>query len=270
MIDPAEAMNVMNGETRLHFCVGDPIAQVKSPEGLSAAFAGRGVNAVCIPAQVKSEDLAGFFAAAKRIANVDGFIVTVPHKLAALSHCDEISPRARLLGAVNVMRRRADGRWEGDMTDGIALLAALRADGFVPEGKRALLIGAGGAGSAVGLALLEASVASLVISDIDDVRRDRLVAQLKSRGEIRSGAADPSGFDLVVNATPIGMASGDPMPLEAARIDQGAVVADLITKPAITSLIAYARSRGARTVTGEDMFVPQKDILANFLLGAPT
>jgi shikimate dehydrogenase len=260
----------MDGETRLHFCVGDPIAQLKSPEGLSAAFARRGVNAVCIPAQVKSEDLAGFFAAAKRIVNVDGFIVTVPHKLAALHHCDEISPRARLLGAVNVMRRRRpDGQWEGDMTDGIALLAALRGHGFMPEGKRALLIGAGGAGCAVALALLEASVASLVISDIDDARRDRLVAQLKSRGEICSGAAEPSGFDLVVNATPVGMVSSDPMPLEAARIEQGAVVADLITKPAVTPLIAYARSRGVRTVTGEDMFVLQKDILADFLLDTP-
>jgi shikimate dehydrogenase len=269
MTDTADAMCEMNGETRLHFCVGNPIAQVKSPEGLSAAFARRGVNAVCIPAQVKSEDLAGFFAAAKLIVNVDGCIVTVPHKLAALRHCDEISPRARLLGAVNVMRRCPDGQWEGDMTDGIALLAALRGHGFMPEGKRALLIGAGGAGCAVALALLEASVASLVISDIDDARRDRLVAQLKSRGEICSGAAEPSGFDLVVNATPVGMANSDPMPLEAARIDQGAVVADLITKPAVTPLIAYARSRGARTVTGEDMFVPQKDILADFLLGTP-
>jgi shikimate dehydrogenase len=259
----------MNGETRLHFCVGDPIAQVKSPEGLSAAFARRGVNAVCIPAQVKSEDLTGFFVAAKRIANVDGFIITVPHKLAALDHCDEISERARRLGAVNVMRRRTDGRWEGDMTDGIALLAALSSHGFVPEGKRALLIGAGGAGSAVALALVEASIASLVICDIDHARRDRLVAHLKSLGNVGPGAADPSGFELVVNATPIGMRSNDPIPLEAARIDQGAIVADLITKPVVTALLAHARGRGVRTLTGEDMFVPQKDILADFLLGAP-
>jgi len=261
----------MNGATRLHVCVGDPIDQVKSPEGLTAAFAERGVNAVCIPAHVRSEDFAAFMAAAQRTANVDGFVITVPHKFSAFAHCAVNSARAQFLSAVNVMRREPDGRWRGDMTDGIALLAALRGHGFKADGQRALLIGAGGAGSAVALALVEAAIGELVVCDVDAARRDGLVRRLLTLGtaRVRSGPSDPAGFGLIVNATPIGMAPQDPLPIVNDGIDQRAYVADLITKPAVTPLLAAARARRATIVTGDDMFAPQRKILADFLLNAP-
>jgi shikimate dehydrogenase len=162
------------------------------------------------------------------------------------------------------MRREADGRWSGDMTDGVALVAALRAAGCEPHGRRALVVGAGGAGSAVVLALAEAG-ARVAVHDIDAARRDDLVRRLAA-WKIAVGSVDPAGCDLVVNATPLGMASGDPLPVEAARIAPGAVVADLVTKPAVTPLLNAARERGAQIVTGEDMFAPQAGILADFLL----
>src|SRR5215472_4692781 len=106
----------MNGETRLHLCVGDPIAQVKSPEGLTGEFAARGVNAVCVPAHVPIDGFVTFMAAAKHTLNVDGIVITVPHKFSAFAHCEVTSERARILGAVNVMRCGRDGCWLGDMT----------------------------------------------------------------------------------------------------------------------------------------------------------
>jgi shikimate dehydrogenase len=254
----------LTGETRIHLIVGDPVAQTKSPAGLTRVFAARGVDAVCIPMQVPAADVDAFMAAAKRVRNIDGIVVTVPHKFAALRHCEWPSERARALAAVNAMRRERDGAWAGDMTDGVALVAALRAGGFAPQGRRALVVGAGGAGSAVVLALADAG-AHVAVHDTDAARREALRARLAPRA-IAAGSADPAGFDLVVNATPLGMAAGDPLPVAPERLDAGAYAADLVTRPAVTPFLAAARRRGSPIVTGEDMFAPQAGILADYLL----
>ncbi len=256
----------LSGETRIHLIVGDPVAQTKSPAGLTRVFAERGVDAVCIPMQVPVADLDAFMAAAKRVRNIDGIVVTVPHKFAALRHCERPSERSRALAAVNAMRRERDGAWAGDMTDGVALVAALRAGGFAPQGRRALVVGAGGAGSAVVLALAEAG-AHVAVHDMDAGRREELRARLAPR-DIAAGSADPAGFDLVVNATPLGMAAGDPLPVVVERLKTGAHAADLVTRPAVTPFLEAARRRGSPIVTGEDMFAPQAGILADFLLSA--
>jgi shikimate dehydrogenase len=257
----------LSGETRIHLIVGDPIGQTKSPAGLTRVFAERGIDAVCVPMQVAVADFGAFMAAAKRVQNIDGIVVTVPHKFVAMRHCDTLSERARLLTAVNAMRREPDGRWSGDMTDGVALVAALRADGFAPNGRRALVIGAGGAGSAVVLALAEAG-ARVAVHDIDAARRDDLRKRLAA-WQVAVGGADPAGCDLVVNATPLGMAPGDPLPVDISRIEHDALVADLVTKPVITPLLDAARGCGAAILTGEGMFTPQAGILADFLLFSP-
>jgi shikimate dehydrogenase len=258
----------LSGATRIHLIVGDPVVQTKSPAGLTAEFAARGVDAVCIPMQVAAADIDAFFAVAKRVQNVDGIVVTVPHKLAATRHCDVLSERSRALAAVNAMRRGPDGRWSGDMTDGVALVAALRAAGCEPKGRRALVVGAGGAGSAVVLALAEAG-ARAAVHDIDTARRDDLVRRLAAWKVAAS--ADPAGCDLVVNATPLGMAAGGPLPVDVTRLAPGAVAADLVTMPAVTPFLMAVRERGAQIVTGADMFAPQAGILADFLLsGHPT
>src|SRR5262249_32619807 len=152
-------------------------------EGLTREFAARGIDAACIPMQVPVADFDAFMTAAKRVLNIDGIVVTVPHKFSAARHCESLSGRARSLSAVNVMRREADGRWTGDMTDGIALVAALRANGCEPRGRRALVVGAGGAGSAVALALMQAG-ARLSVSDIDAGRRDELLTRLRAHGAV--------------------------------------------------------------------------------------
>jgi shikimate dehydrogenase len=262
-------LSFLDGETRLHVIVGDPVGQTKSPAGLTAEFAARKVNAVCVPIHVTAGDFDTFMAAAKRVINLDGIIITIPHKFAALHHCDETTARARFLGAVNLLHPIAGGRWRGDMTDGVATVAALRKAGCEPRGRRALVVGAGGAGSAVALALIEAGVAMLAVADVDTERRDRLIARLAAHkpGAVTAGSADPTGFDLVVNATPIGMAPNDPLPVEAERLQAAACVADLITRPAVTPLLEAARHRGCNTVSGADMFAVQAGYMADILLG---
>jgi shikimate dehydrogenase len=265
----------LSGETRLHVIVGDPVGQTKSPAGLTAEFAARKVDAVCVPVHVAAEDFDAFIAAAKRIRNLDGIVVTIPHKFAALRHCDDVSDRAGVLGSVNVLYRIDGGRWRGDMTDGVAMAAALEKAGCKLAGRRALLVGAGGAGSAVALALLEADVASLAIAEVDAARRDSLIARLAARyrgkvtaGSVTADGANPTGFDLMVNATPVGMAPDDPLPVDAPRLEPGACVADLITRPVVTPLLEAARRRGCTIVTGTDMFAVQAGTMADILLGA--
>ncbi len=261
-------LEFLDGATRLHLIIGDPVAQTKSPAGLTREFQSRKVNAVCVPLHVAPADFDAVMAAAKKVRNIDGIVITMPHKFAALAHCDETTERARILGAVNLLRPDKNGRWSGDMTDGTAMVAALQRAGCEPRGKRVLVVGAGGAGSAVALALVEAGAASLVVADVDASRRDDLVRRLAQRGAAVASAeiADAAGCQIIINATPAGMKPTDPLPVDVARLDANAVVGDLITKPVVTPLLEAARQRGCTIVTGEDMFAVQAGYMADILL----
>jgi shikimate dehydrogenase len=258
----------LSGATRLHFIVGDPIAQVKSPAGVTQAFHDAGHNAVCVPAHVRPADLARWHAGVSLSHNVDGIIATVPHKFACFELCTTTSDRARFLQAVNTLRRNADGSWHGDMFDGTAFVAAIQAKGCQPQGRRALLVGAGGAGSAIAYALMTAGVQALAIHDPDVVRRDALLARLASLGlgQVSVGSSDPTGFDIAVNATPIGMRAGDPYPIDADKLRPEQFVGCVITAPAVPPLIAAARAKGCATSTGSDMFACVRDLMVQFLL----
>ena len=265
------AISPPNGATRLHIVIGDPIAQVKSPTGISASFAARGANAVMMPAHVPAAEFDGFVRGVAPMRNLDGLTITVPHKFAAFAHCASVTARARLLGAVNVMRRDAAGGWHGDMLDGEAMVGARRAQGSDPAGKSALLVGAGGAGTAIALALLQAGVASLALYDADAGRLATLLDRLRPVAgdrELRGlPEADPAGCAIVANATPAGMRDGDPLPVRADRLRPGMFVADVITAPEVTPLLAAARALGCGTSTGVDMFRAQIGLITDFLLG---
>src|SRR6185503_13603688 len=209
----------LNGATRIHVTIGDPIAQVKSPAGITQGFASRGKDAIMIPLQVKPADVDDFFRLAKKLPNLDGIIITVPHKPVAFRYCDDTTDRARVLAVCNVMRRSPEGRWTGDMTDGGGFIDALKRNNFDPKGKRALQVGAGGAGSAIALSLAMEG-ASVTLCDLDTAKRDALIARLGKHGHkvVATGTVDPAGFDLVVNATPAGMKDGDPLPVDAPKL----------------------------------------------------
>ncbi|MDB5928979.1 MAG: shikimate dehydrogenase [Polaromonas sp.] len=258
----------LNGATRIHFIVGDPIAQVKSPRGVTQAFEARGHNALVVPAHVAPEDLVCWLAGTLRSRNVDGIIVTVPHKFAAFELCATTSDRARFLSTVNTMRRNADGRWHGDMFDGLGFVAALMGSGCQPAGKRALLVGAGGAGSAIAHAVVMAGVSVLAIHDENAARRDMLIRRLGGLNGVRvkAGSASPEGYDVVLNATPIGMKDSDPFPVDVTQLAPHMHVGCVITAPAITPLIAAARAKGCTTQTGADMFAKVRDLMVDFLL----
>ena len=173
---------IISGATRLHFIVGDPIAQVKSPAGVTQALREHGRNAIVIPFHVAPADLEACLHGASLAKNVDGIIVTVPHKFAAYHLCATASERAHFLETVNIMRRAADGTWYGDMFDGLGFVEAMRKAGTDPAGRRVLLVGAGGAGSAIAHAIEQAGASSLSIHDESATRRDSLLQRLAGLG----------------------------------------------------------------------------------------
>lgn len=257
----------LNGSTRLYFVVGHPIVQVKSPEGVTNELIKKGLNAIVAPADVAPEHFPNFVQQHLYLNNTDGLIVTVPHKIAALNCCQKLTERAQFIGAVNTIRRCEQG-WEGDMLDGKGMVQAIRNKGIELKNKRAILAGAGGAGKAIAYELLLAEVDELAIFDVDQKRQQQLVKQLQqlNLGKVVAHDNNPTGYDVVVNATPMGM-NGDPS--AAFQLDQLTAqmsIADVVTSPENTPFVQHATALGCHTVKGTDMFAQVRDLMVAYLL----
>jgi shikimate dehydrogenase len=259
----------VDGATRLFPILGDPIAQVKSPAGISSEFHAKGHNALCIPLHVSIADFDTVMRGLKASQNCGGYILTVPHKLRAMPYVEKPSARAQRIGAVNIVRRDGPDSWVGDMLDGVGFARAARNTGFDFKGKRALVMGAGGAGSAIIDAIAEAGAAAITISDLDNAKATDVATRLgKAHAgcSFTVGAAVADGHDLIVNATPYGMGQGDGMPAPFGKLDPNVVVADVITRPEITPLLAHARACGCRISTGVQMYQAQAAMIADYLI----
>jgi shikimate dehydrogenase len=224
-------------------------------------LAARGLNTVLVPFHVAPADLDAFVAGVRAVRNVDALVVTVPHKVAILRHVDRSSPRVERVGAANLVRREPDGAWAAEVTDGLGFLGAARAAGFEPKGRTALVVGSGGAGSAIVSALIEAGASRVVVADTAAGKAEALAARL---GAV-AGPADPRGYDLVVNATPMGMRSDDPLTFDASALSREQFVGDVITVPEMSPLLRAASARGCRYGTGPQMVAAQAGIIADFL-----
>jgi shikimate dehydrogenase len=240
--------------------IGHPIAQVKSPAVFNRYFREKRIDSVMIPVDVRPAHVGHFFSFLRGWGNCPGCIITVPHKQEAARQADELSPRARDLGVVNVLRRTEEGRLIGDMVDGLGFIEALRRNGFDVEGKRAVVFGAGGAGSAIAYAVAEAGAAELVVVDTDAGRQQRLHALIASRyprTALSRELISLAGFDLAVNASTVGMKGDSSTPFPLDSLQPGTFVADVVTDPEITPWLEGARARGCRIQTGYEMALGQ-------------
>lgn len=256
----------VNGRTRLFAVLGDPVAQVMAPTMMNRLFAERSVDAVLVPVEVSPGDLDAVVDGLKRIGNLDGFLVTVPHKLALCRHADRLGDAARLAGSVNAMRREADGTWAGDNFDGEGFVRGLRGAGRPAAGKRFSLVGAGGAGVSIAAAVLQAGAAALSIVDIDGSRAEALAARLGERwpGLARAAEIPDPASDVVVNATPLGLRDGEPLPFALDGLRAATIIADIIMKPAETRLLREAAARGLGTHPGLPMLSEQIPLYREF------
>nr|AXL05991.1 shikimate dehydrogenase [uncultured bacterium] len=250
----------ISGATRLYVVLGDPVTQVQSPALMNPIFARLGVDAVLVPVHARPADLDKVVDGLKRVGNLDGIFVTVPHKAAVRGLADRCAPMVEITGSANALRREPDGRWYAENFDGLGFVTGLTGAGHDPEGRHVALVGAGGAGSAIAAALLAAGVRRLSLSDVDIEKlaglRARLDAHWPNR-TVTSATPDPAGADIVVNATPLGLRPEDPLPFQLAALPAGSVVADIIMKPRETRLLREAAALGHRVHYGIGMLEGQ-------------
>jgi len=169
---------IVSGSTKIIFMVGYPIEQVKSPAIMNTRFAESGIDVAVVPVAIRPDSIGKFLLNLRGMENALGAIYTVPFKQAAFADCDRVSARAQVLEACNIVRREADGTITGEMTDGLGYLAALASHGIDPAGKAAIVIGAGGVGSAIAGALAERKAEKILLLDIDRERRQGLLKRL--------------------------------------------------------------------------------------------
>lgn len=259
----------ISGTTRLYGIVGDPVEQVRSPAVFNAHFAERGVDAVFLPLHVGTAGIEAALAGFAALANLDGLIVTIPHKLAFAALMDEVGPHGRLVGAVNAVRRRPAGGWAGELFDGLGFVEGLRGQGIDPAGLSYLVFGAGGAGAAIAGALLSVAPDRVAIADPVPGRAKELCRKLRTSAphlaiEPTGPEVAPSAFDVVVNATPLGMKADDPLPVDPGQLRPGMLVCEAVMKPPVTRLLLEAEKRGCRIQPGCHMLDGQFPLFLDF------
>lgn len=265
MSDAGPALLSITGETRLYFVIGDPIRQVRSTQLYNKIAAEKDIDVVFAPLQFAASDFDAAVRGLRSFRNLAGIIPTIPHKPRMMDVVDRVEPRARLVGAVNSIRVEADGSWVGDTFDGVGYVNGLVSAKRDPRGRSVLLIGAGGAGAAIAVALAEAGVSRLRVVDVDAAKTERVVAAVKGAYPaiaVDTGAPVPAEFDIVANATPLGMAAGDPFPIDPETLVPGQLVTDMIMKPPVTPLLQAAEKKGCPIQLGYQALVGQAE--ANF------
>jgi len=264
-----DEVGFVNGSTRLYGIVGDPIAQVRSPEMVTWALQQRGLDAVLMPVHVREADFDDVMPGLMRVANLDGLIFTIPFKGRAAGLAAVLGGQARAVGAINALARGPDGRWHGEMFDGLGCIEALRRAGVPLAGCRAMLVGLGGAGTAIGAALAAERPRALRVFDPDPARCERMagiVRRISPATELVVGPPVVDGIDLLLNATPIGMLGDPRLPVDAAHLPASLVVFDAIVKPERTPLLAHAEACGCRTVRGREMMRGQISRIVDFFV----
>ncbi len=251
---------MIRGTTALVAHIGWPTHAFKAPLIYNPWFEQAGIDAVVVPMGCRAEHYPGFLRAVFTLENICGALVTMPHKVSTVALLDVRSPAVQIAGACNAVRRDADGRLTGDMFDGVGFVRGLQRKGRKVDGARALVVGAGGVGSAIAASLAEAGVAALGLFDTRADVAEALALRLGSHHpalRVRTGSNDPAGFDIVVNATPMGMNDGDPMPMDVARIASTTVVGEVVMNGEMTPFLTAAAERGCRFQTGLDMLFEQ-------------
>jgi shikimate dehydrogenase len=251
---------MIRGTTELIAHIGFPTHAFKSPLIYNPYFEQAGIDAVVVPMGCHATHFPSLLAAVFALTNIRGALITMPHKVAAASLVDEASPAVRIAGACNAVRQIDNGRLQGDLFDGEGFVRALRRKGCQLMGTRALVTGTGGVGSAIAASLAAAGTRAITLFDMRRESADALANRLASfypSLELRTDVNDPSGCDIVVNATPIGARDDEPMPVDVERIEQGSWVGEVVMTPEMTPLLVAAQARGCRVQVGADMLFEQ-------------
>jgi shikimate dehydrogenase len=247
---------MLSGKTTLIAHIGYPTFAFKAPLIYNPWFEKNDIDAVVVPMGVKPEEYPQFFPLLFRMTNIRGALVTMPHKVTTMDLVDEVTPTAAVAGAANAVLLREDGTLLADQFDGTGFVRGVLRKGFDLEGKRALVVGNGGVGSPIAASLAEAGVAFMGLFDPNAAASEALGQRLTEhypKLEIATGSKDPEGYDIVVNATPLGMNDDDPLPMDADRIAPTTFVGEVVMKQEYTPLLQAALAKGCPVQVGKDM-----------------
>ncbi|MDM9625153.1 shikimate dehydrogenase [Rhizobium sp. S152] len=263
---------MISGTTRIIAHLGYPTETFKSPLIYNPYFEKHGIDAVVVPMGCRAEDFPDFLRLVFRLSNIHGALITMPHKVTTMGLLEELSTRAQAAGACNAIRLDEDGRLIGDMFDGEGFVRGVLRKGRQVAGADVLVVGSGGVGSAIAASLAAADVRRIAVFDANTEAMNGLTGRLRQHYpdvEVTAGSRDPEGFDIVVNATPLGMKSDDPLPIDVSRLSPSTFVGEVVMKQEITPFLEVARSHGCDFQVGTDMLFEQIPAYLEFF-GFPT
>ena len=275
---PYQKIAPVTGTTRLFGCIACPTDHVRAPMIFNQIFTERGIDAVMVPVDIPPEHLEAGIRGLQAFGNFEGAAVTIPHKLTVAELCDELGAGAQAAAAVNAVRFDADGRLYGDNFDGHGFVAGLlgenpagaAADKILDE-KSILIIGAGGAARAIALSLAEPPIARVDVMNRTHSRAEeavRLVHRLRADAPVTAVPADDvvyNRYDMVINATPLGLHEGDALPLAVDTLRADCLVCDIIMVPERTRLIEQAERSGRPVHIGRHMLDYQVALIGTFI-----
>lgn len=247
---------MINGSTELIAHIGYPTHTFKSPMIYNPFFEKQGINAVVVPMGCRPEDYPAFLRSVFTLTNIRGALITMPHKVVTVGLLDEVTPTVRVAGACNAVKRLPDGRLVGDQFDGAGFVRGVLRKGLTLAGARVLVVGSGGVGCAIAASLAGAGIAHIGLHDVNTASAEALARRIRDNYPaigVTTGSNDPAGFDLVVNATPMGMNEGDPLPLDVSRLDPKTFVGEVVMRTEMTAFLTAAAARGCQVQVGSDM-----------------
>ena len=262
----------IDGNTVVLAHVGYPTHAFKAPLIYNPYFESAGINALVVPMGVRAEDYPGVLASLFKLVNIRGALITMPHKVSTAALVDVLAPAAAIAGACNAVRLQPDGTLLGDMFDGEGFVRGVLRKGLQLQGARVLVVGCGGVGCAIAASLAAAGIGAISLFDTQASSADGLAERLRTHYaqlRVTTGSNDPAGLDLVVNATPMGMNEGDPLPMDVARLAPTTFVGEVVMKTEMTAFLTAATARGCAVQIGSDMLFEQIPAYLEFF-GFPT
>lgn len=258
----------ITGNTRIMGMVGDPIAQITTPNAINPIFEHRGNDVICVPFHIAQGRLRAAWPGFRENRSLVGLGITIPHKKEAAELCDKLGPSAKRMGVVNAIRRENDGSMTGEMFDGVGFIGGLSGQGHSVGGKTVLMIGAGGAAKAVAFALFDADAKSVTIINRTREKGEdlaRTINRLCGREFVFTTVAPMGNYEIIVNCSSLGLSEDDPLPLEPALFKRHQLVAEIVAKPLETRFLAAARLAGCVTHAGIHMINHQVRTIADFI-----
>jgi shikimate dehydrogenase len=251
---------MINGNTELIAHIGYPTHTFKSPMIYNPYFEHVGLNAIVVPMGCQPPDYPAFLKSVFTLTNIRGALITMPHKVVTVGLLDAVTPTVKVAGACNAVKRTSDGRLVGDMFDGAGFVRGVQRKGLKLVGAGVLVVGSGGVGCAIAASLAGEGIAKIHLFDVNAASAEALGQRIRDNYpdiEVHTGSNDPAALDLVVNATPMGMNEGDPLPVDVSRLDASTFVGEVVMKTEMTAFLNAAQARGCRVQVGTDMLFEQ-------------